>query len=323
MTLVDDPPIDPTPPGTEPEPSPRGRRWRRRARPDPATPVPPLSPRLRLARAALVLLAIVAGSLVVQLVVVSGLQHRAAQQQLFDAFRLQLAEGTAPVGPVDTDGRVITPGSPVAFLEIPRLGVSEVVVSGTASGVTFDGPGHRRDTPLPGVAGTSVIMARGSSYGGPFGRLGDLESGDLVRVTTGQGVFEFDVLGVRREGEPVPPLPGAEDARLLLMSTDGGSFVPSGVLRVDAESTDEAVGGSAPLFTPATLPPAEQPMAADPSTLWALVLWLEVLILVVLGFVWAWFRWSRPKAWVVFLPLIVVVGLATSQQAARLLPNLL
>ena len=107
------------------------------------------------------------------------------------------------------------------------------------------------------------------------------------------------------------------------MTTDGGSFVPSGVLRVDAEATTEAVGGSAPLFTAATLPPSEQPMAADTSTLWALVLWLEALILVVLGFVWAWFRWSRPKAWVVFLPLIVLVGLATSQQAARLLPNLL
>lgn len=323
MTLVDDPPLDPAPPGAEPEPSPQGRRWRRRARPAPDAPVPPLSPRLRLARAVLVLLAIVAGSLVVQLVVVSGVQHRAAQQQLFDSFRLQLAEGTAPVGPVDLEGRVIAAGAPVALLEIPSLGVREVVVSGTASGSTFDGPGHRRDTPLPGVAGTSVLLGRGSAYGGPFGRLDELASGDLVRVTTGQGVFEFEVLGVRREGDPVPPLPKAEDARLLLMTTDGGSFVPSGVLRVDAEATTEAVGGSAPLFTAATLPPSEQPMAADTSTLWALVLWLEALILVVLGFVWAWFRWSRPKAWVVFLPLIVLVGLATSQQAARLLPNLL
>jgi sortase (surface protein transpeptidase) len=285
--------------------------------------VPPLSPRLRLVRAALLLLAIVAGSLVVQLVVVSGVQHRAAQQQLFNSFRLQLAEGTAPVGPVDFEGRLIAPGSPVAFLEIPRLGVSEVVVSGTASGSTFAGPGHRRDTPLPGVAGTSVLLGRGSAYGGPFGRLDELESGDLVRVTTGQGVFEFDVLGVRREGDPVPPLPSPDDARLLLMTTHGGSFLPSGVLRVDAEATTPAVGGAAPLFTAATLPTSEQPMAADTSTMWALVLWLEGLVLAVLGFVWAWFRWSRAKAWVVFLPLIVVVGLATSQQAARLLPNML
>ncbi len=344
MTVVDASPVDgreadelpadtPSTTGTSPGESPAagdagppplaGRRRWRRADGEPGASIPPLSPRLRLTRAALVLLAIVAGSLVVQLVVVSGVQHRAAQQQLFDRFRLELAEGTAPVGPVDTEGRVIAPGSPVALLEIPRLGIREVVVSGSSSGSTFDGPGHRRDTPLPGVAGTSVVLGRGSAYGGPFGRLNQLESGDLIEVTTGQGVFEFEVLGVRREGDPVPPLPEAEDARLLLMTTDGGSFLPSGVLRVDAEAMTTAVGGSAPLFTSATLPSAEQPMAADTSTLWALVLWLEALIVVVLGFVWAWFRWSRPKAWVVFLPLIIVVGLATSQQAARLLPNML
>lgn len=303
-------------------PQSRWRPWRSAASGTDA-PLPPLTPRLRLARAVLVLLAIVAGSLVVQLVVVSGVQHRAAQQQLFDRFRLELAEGTAPVGPLDVDGRVIAPGSPVALIEIPRLGVSEVVVSGSSSGSTFDGPGHRRDTPLPGVVGTSVLLGRGSAYGGPFGRLNELEPGDRIGVTTGQGAFDFEVLGVRREGDPVPPLPTADDARLLLMTTDGGFFVPSGVLRVDAESTTPPVGGSAPLFSAATLPASEQPMAADTSTLWALVLWLEALTVVVLGFVWAWFRWSRPKAWVVFLPLIVVVGLATSQQAARLLPNML
>lgn len=323
MTLVEDPPVADVPPPDDPEPARRARWWGRRARPEVDGPLPALSPRLRLARATLVLVAVVAGSLILQLVVVSGVQHRATQQQLFDSFRLQLAEGTAAVGPLDAEGRVLAVGTPVAYLEIPRLGLTEVVVSGTSSGATFDGPGHRRDTPLPGVAGTSVLLGRGSAYGAPFGGLADLVPGDLVRVTTGQGTFEFEVLGLRREGDPVPPLPAPDEARLLLMTTDGGAFVPSGVLRVDAEATTPAVGGSAPLFTPSTLPAAEQPMAADTSTLWALVLWLEALVVVLLGFVWAWFRWSRAKAWVVFLPLLVVVGLATSQQVARLLPNLL
>ena len=64
-------------------------------------------------------------------------------------------------------------------------------------------------------------------------------------------------------------------------------------------------------------------MAADTRTLWALALWLQALIVVVLGATWAWHRWGRARAWVVFLPLLLLVGLYTSGEAARLLPNLL
>lgn len=324
MTVLEAPQLDP-PPSSDPDPesTPKGRFRRQRARPDPNAPLPPLSSRLRLARAVLVLVVIVAGSLLVQLLLVSGLQHRATQQQLFDGFRRQLAEGTAPVSPVDEEGRALPAGTAVAYLEIPSLGVDEVVVSGTASGVTFNGPGHRRDSPLPGVGGTSVILGRSSAFGAPFANLGRLEEGAVIRVTTGQGTFEFEVLGVRREGDPIPPLPEPGEARLLLMTADGGSFVPSGVLRVDAVATTPAVGGSGTLFSTDTLPPPEQAMAADTTTLWALVLWLEALIVGALGLIWAWHRWGRVKAWVVFLPILLVVGLATSREIARLLPNLL
>lgn len=64
-------------------------------------------------------------------------------------------------------------------------------------------------------------------------------------------------------------------------------------------------------------------MGADTSTLWALVLWMQVLIAVTIGAVWAWHRWGRPQAWIVFLPPLLLVGLATSSQVVRLLPNLL
>ncbi len=323
MTLLDaSPEAPPVPAGETPE-APGRRWWQRQPRPDPGSPLPPLSPRLRLARLALILVAIVAGSLVVQLVVVSGLQQRATQQRLYDSFRLQLAEGTAPVNPVDSDGQVVAVGAPVAYIEIPGIGVSEVVVSGTTSGATFNGPGHRRDTGLPGTAGTSVVLGRSETFGGPFGDLAQLGEGDVITVTTGLGVTQFEVIGVRREGDPVPPLSEPDEARLLLMTTEGGVLAPSSVLRVDAVATTPAISGAAPLFAPTGLPPAEQVMASDTTTLWALVLWLEALVIVVLGLVWAWHRWSRVKAWVVFVPLVVVVGLATSREVARLLPNML
>ena len=71
------------------------------------------------------------------------------------------------------------------------------------------------------------------------------------------------------------------------------------------------------------MPSAERFMGVDTSTLWALALWIQVLIAMSIGAVWAWHRWGRAQAWVVFLPPLLLVGLATSGEVARLLPNLL
>jgi len=64
-------------------------------------------------------------------------------------------------------------------------------------------------------------------------------------------------------------------------------------------------------------------MGSDTDTLYALVLWLELLIALTAAAIWAWHRWSKAKAWVVFLPPLMLVGLFVSSEAARLLPNLL
>lgn len=262
-------------------------------------------------------------TLLLQLTLIGGLQQSAAQERKFDEFRAQLAAGTAPIGPTDNQNRPVDVGAPIAYLEIPDIGLRQVVVEGTTSTALFTGPGHRRDTVLPGQAGASVIMGRQAAFGGPFGRIDRLEAGDSIVVTTGQGEFEFEVLGVRREGDLVPPLPEPGSSRLVLATADGRPYLPEGVLRVDADLVGDATGGPPRAFSAATLPPSEQFMGADTSTLWALVLWMQLLIAVTIGAVWAWHRWGRPQAWIVFLPPLLLVGLATSGQVARLLPNLL
>lgn len=289
----------------------------------PAVPLPRLSPRLQLARAALVLVSVLSVSLVVELLVMSPLQHRAAQQRAFDQFRGALAQGTAPVGPTDQAGRELSAGAAVAYLEIPSIGVGQVVGEGTSGGDLFAGPGHRRDTPLPGQGGVSVVMGRQAAFGGPFARIDELRRGSVVRVTTGQGVFTYKVTGGRRAGDPAPGAVPAGSGRLLLVTAGGRPFMPSGVLRVDAELTTPALPGPARLVGSNALPPSERIMGADTSTLWALALWLQGLIVVILGAVYAWHRWSRAKAWVVFLPPLLFVGLGGASEAARLLPNLL
>ena len=285
--------------------------------------VPQLSPRMQLVRAAFVLVFVLSFTLLIQLVFVSSFQQSAAQGRMFDSFRAELAKGTAPVGPTDSEGRELAIGTPIAFLEIPSVGVSEVIGEGTTAGALFDGPGHRRDTPLPGQVGSSVVFGRKASFGGPFGDIASMRVGDPITVTTGQGVFTFKVIGVRPEGAPVPPPAAAGSARLMLVTAAGRSFLPSGVMRVDAELDGVAVIGTARLIAPSELPGEERVMAGDASTLWALALWLQALIALSLGVVWAWHRWGRAQAWVVFFPPLILVGLSASGEAARLLPNLL
>lgn len=298
------------------------RRFHRHQR-DPVVPLPPLTPRAQLARGVLVLIAIVSLSLVLQLVILSGFQQRSAQQAKFDSFRAQLATGTAPVAAVNDDNKALRPGTAMAYLEIEAVGVRQVVLEGTTSGVLFDGPGHRRDSPFPGSVGTTVIMGRRATFGGPFSQIGDLEEGDPIRITTGAGEFDYEVIGVRREGDEVPPALESGQGRLLLITADGRPYVPDGVLRVDAKLTGTALSAGSIPVTAKTLPPTEAIMASDTTTLWALAMSMQALVLVTVAFVWAWHRWGRAKAWIVGFPVLLLVGLFVADQVARLLPNLL
>lgn len=290
---------------------------------DVVEPLPPLTPQRQFARAALVTAAVGCLVLAVHLGVISGLQQRAAQSRAFNDFREQLAIGTAPIGPTDERGALLDLGTPVAHLRIPAIGVEQVVGEGTTSDVLFDGPGHRRDTPLPGQEGTSIVMGRRALFGGPFGGLGSLTPGDQMIVTTGQGEFTFEVFGIRRDGDPSPARAPAGTARLTLITAAGAPFLPEGALRVDAALVGTAVGGAQRPFTAATLPSAERLMETDPGTVWALAMWLQSLIVVLVAAVWSWHRWGRAQTWIVFATPVLLIVAATSGEAARLLPNVM
>ncbi len=290
--------------------------------PAPLRPAP-LRPSLDLARGALVSVFVVSVCLLLELALVSGVQGRASQQKAFQRLRGDLANGTAPVGPTDDEGRVLAPGSPIAYLEIPSIDLRQVVVEGTTAANLFTGPGHRRDSPLPGQGGVSVILGRRAAFGGPFARIPTLDPGAIIKVTTGQGAYKYRVIGPRREGDPLPPPMKPGGGRLLLVTADGRPFLPSGVLRVDADLEGPADPGPARLMTNASLPAAEQIMGVTTDSLWALALWIQALILVLIGAAWAWHRWGRVQAWVVASPVLLLVGLSASGEVARLLPNLL
>jgi sortase A len=284
--------------------------------------VPPPRPRPVYSTALCILAAVLLG-FVAQVTLVGALQHSSDQRRAYDHFRSDLALATAPVGQTGLDGKVLPLGTLVAILEIPRLGVSEVVGEGTTSTVLRSGPGHRRDTVLPGQAGASVILGRQATYGGPFGHLKDLVIGDKIVVTTGQGRHVYTVRGLRRAGDPLPPPLAEGKGSLVLVTGDGPRFMPSGVLRVDADLRTPAMASPARPIALGSLPTAEQVMAGDPSAWVLVVLWGQALLIAALLTVWLATRWGRWQTWLVAVPVLTALGLTVSDHVSRLLPNLL
>jgi sortase A len=210
----------------------------------------------------------------------------------------------------------------VAVLSVPKIHVKEVVFEGTTPSVLQNGPGHLRDTPLPGQAGVSEIMGRAATYGGPFGRLSHLHAGDLITVLTGQGESRFRVLDVRHEGDPLPTPLLVGRGRLVLATAAGTPFIPSGVLRVDADLISPTLETPASVLSANDLSPSERAMGTDPSAWVPLVLWGQGLVLAAVLLTWARTRWGRWQTWIVAVPVLLFFGLAVADQAARLLPNL-
>jgi LPXTG-site transpeptidase (sortase) family protein len=276
----------------------------------------------RLASQVLAIIAVLSLSFLIELTLLGNLGHDRDQAENFSVLREQLADQKAPVAPVDEANRPLAAGTPVAIIEIPRLGVNEVVVEGTSSRTLRSGPGHRRDTVLPGQVGTSVILGRLAAYGGPFGSLGELHAGDEVVAVTGQGRHTFTVLGVRRAGSPLPPPLSAGQGRLTLTTADGAKYRPTDVLRVDAQLT------SAAQSTPAQLPPRSLPAnegigVGDTSALVWVVLWSAALVAGTMGVVWVRYRTGLWQAWIIGVPVLVTLGLNLLDDIAALLPNLM
>ncbi|MBO9522026.1 MAG: sortase [Nocardioidaceae bacterium] len=258
--------------------------------------------------------------MVLNVTLVSQLQHFTAQHRLYDELRLNLAQGSTPIGQTDAQGALVEPGTPMALLKIPDLGIREVIVEGAASRQTKMGIGHRPDTPLPGQPGASVLMGRSSAYGGVFGQIDKLRPGQTFTVLTGQGQSTYKVLGVRGQGSKLPALTG-DAGSLVLMTASGPPFLPHKTVLVDAELVSKSFPRPALAFN--TYKPTERPLASDPGRMFSLSWLMELLVLFTVGGVWAWKRWGHPGTWIVFAPMVGATALACADRVSDLLPNLM
>ncbi|MFF0220820.1 sortase [Streptomyces sp. NPDC004629] len=313
MTVLSPPPPAEAPPAPAPSPEPETGSG------------PPRAERagFAFAGAALCVLAALLLGFAANLTIAGHLQHARDQQTAYDEFRRQLALGVAPVGQQTYDGKMLTPGAPVALLRIPALGLKEVVAEGTTSGVLMSGPGHRRDTPLPGQAGTSVIMGRQWGYGSTFNDLHRLPAGSEIEVTTGQGKATYRVTGIRREGDPLPPALKQDEGRLTLITAEGRPYTPSGTIRVDATLTGDAQPSPPRPLAPGWIDDSEQALGIEDAAWLPVFLWSQGLLLAALLTMAAHRAWGRWQTWIVGVPVLAAFGLAVSGAATRLLPNLL
>ncbi len=288
------------------------------------------------ARSALIMVAILSIGLVVQLAWVSNWVHRSSQVSLFNQFRTELALGTGPVGPIGakmtalpaggktalrTGGKTPLPiGAPMALIEIPSIGVKQVVVEGTTGAALTLGPGHLRSTVFPGGVGNSVIMGRAASYGGPFGRLHDLKKGAGITVVTQVGTSHFRVLGVQQAGGR-PFREPATASHLTLETAAGSNYVPTGVVTVIAEGVGTPLAAQLPPVH--VVPASQRPLGIDTGALWPLLLWLTGLAVVLAAAVWTWHRRGHLQAWIVFGAPLALIWFYVADQVTRVLPNLL
>jgi sortase A len=81
-------------------------------------------------------------------------------------------------------------GGPVGKLEIPRIGISVMVLQGTEDDALAFGAGHVSGTPLPGTAGNFAIAAHRDTF---FRNLKDIRRGDNIRYSTVRQSYEYIV----------------------------------------------------------------------------------------------------------------------------------
>lgn len=285
----------------------------------PAEPLEPLPESASVASTSFLVMAIVCIWFILQVLFLGGLEQHRAQDRLYGEFRTQLAGATAPTG------GVITPGSPVALMRIPRMGLAQVIVEGTSAGVMLDGPGHRRDTVLPGQAGVSIVYGRARAFGASFEDLATKALGQDLNFVTAQGTSAYRIEGVRRAGDPIPALLKPNEGRVTFVTAEGNG-------RLSVLSAGHAIYIDATLRSKSFVSPGgrlnvisavEMPMATDTSAMPMLALVLGTLAAATVGIIVARRRFGLVLTWVIAMPIMLALAWKASDLSMYLLPNLL
>ncbi len=151
---------------------------------------------------------------------VSGIAQARSQAALLAQFRQRMATPG-----FDAANRPLESGA-IALLEIPTLGLRQVVVEGSTPADLQQGPGHLSGTPLPGEYGNAVIVGHRTLDGAPFSGLGRLRPHDPLVAVTGRGRFTYVVDRVETVAPGAGDVIGPARADMLTLVTSNGTTSP-------------------------------------------------------------------------------------------------
>lgn len=111
-----------------------------------------------------------------------------AQARLRAEFTAGVASAQhGPTGPVGQS-------QALAVIEIPAIGLDQVVVEGVQPDDLRAGPGHYAGTPLPCTAGNVAVAGHRTTYGKPFSQLDQLTPGETITLITRRATCTYQVL---------------------------------------------------------------------------------------------------------------------------------
>lgn len=82
-------------------------------------------------------------------------------------------------------------GHAIGRITIDRIGLDIVVVQGTETSSLERGPGHYKNTSLPGQPGTTAIAGHRTTYLAPFRHINDIRNGDQIRLEMPYAAFTY------------------------------------------------------------------------------------------------------------------------------------
>ena len=241
----------------------------------------------------------------------SSLSVDRAQAGLERRFARPLSYGTAAIG-----GKVPT-GTPIARLDIPAIGLHQIVVEGTGAAQLSRGPGHMAVSPLPGQAGNSVIAAHRLVLGGAFSRLSHLPLGAKIDVLTGQGRFTYIVSRRTVVAASDTAVFQATSSNQLTLVT-GSNLLATRRLAVVANLVGPAK--PAPAGGPSVLSASDGGLVGQTGNLGQLAAWMALLLLVAGGTVVMYRMLPRWSAYVATTPVVALVVWLVYTNLAQVLP---
>lgn len=109
-----------------------------------------------------------------------------ADSHIYQAVEIQKFERTTTL-PLP---RALAEGDVLGELQVPRLGLSAIVIQGDSAALLRRAVGHLSNSALPGELGNVALAGHRDTF---FRPLRDIRVGDEIRLKTAQHVFEYRV----------------------------------------------------------------------------------------------------------------------------------